>query len=113
MPSQTRKTGKSYKNKTQKSKVRIPISKGGELTKYGYHDITKMSEKSRRAALMRFIESVGSDIDKQIVKARMIVRKLNALSILQKNTNPELSRRVRRDQQFVSRMLSDLKAKQE
>lgn len=61
---------------------------------------------------MRFLRSVGKDPSKQIEKAGKIIRKLNALAIVQKNRQPEFARRVRRDQQYMSRVLDDLKEKQ-
>ena len=72
----------------------------------------KTKEKDRREALMRFINSVGKDQNKQILKARKIIQKLNALAIVQKNRQPEFARRVRRDQKYVSRVLDELKDKQ-
>jgi hypothetical protein len=108
MPSKTRKNTKS-RTKSRTLRVRIPISRSGELGKYGYKNILKTKEKDRREALMRFINSVGKDQNKQILKARKIIQKLNALAIVQKNRQPEFSRRVRRDQQYISRVLDKLK----
>jgi hypothetical protein len=102
MPSKTRK-------QKSRSLVRIPISKDGELSKYGYKDIVHTPEKKRRESLIKFMKSVGKDKSTRMNKTRKIIRKLNALAIVQKNTNPELSRRVRRDQQFMSRQLDSMK----
>jgi hypothetical protein len=108
MPSKTRKASRTRK-RSRTSKVRIPISRSGELGKYGYKNILKTPEKKRREALMKFVKSVGKDTQAQIAKAGKIIQKLNALAIVQKNRQPEFARRVRRDQKFMSRVLDDLK----
>lgn len=103
---------KSTRKRTRsQSRIRIPISRSGELGKYGYKNILKTPEKKRREALMSFLKSVGKDTSKQIKKAGKIIQKLNALAIVQKNRQPEFARRVRRDQKFMSRVLDDLKEK--
>jgi hypothetical protein len=102
-------TRKRMRSKT--SKVRIPISRSGELGKYGYKNILKTPEKTRRNALMKFVKSVGKDTRAQIKKVGKIIQKLNALAIVQKNRQPEFARRVRRDQKYMSRVLDDLKEK--
>jgi hypothetical protein len=108
MPSKTRKASRTRK-RSRTSKVRIPISRSGELGKYGYKNILKTPEKKRREALMKVVKSVGKDTQAQIAKAGKIIQKLNALAIVQKNRQPEFARRVRRDQKFMSRVLDDLK----
>lgn len=99
------------RTKSRTNKIRIPISRSGEMGKYGYKNILKTPEKDRRAALIRFMKSKGKDVSLQIEKARKIIQKLNALAIVQKNRQPEFARRVRRDQQYMSRVLDDLKEK--
>jgi hypothetical protein len=112
MVMRTRKNMRKSRSKSQTSRIRIPISRSGELGKYGYKNILKTSEKDRRAALIRFMKSKGKDVSTQIEKARKIIQKLNALAIVQKNRQPEFARRVRRDQKYVSRVLDELKDKQ-
>lgn len=107
MPSKTKKSSKGARKLNQT--IRIPISRSSELSKYGYKNIRKTSEKKRRESLVRFITSVGDDKEKQIKKAGKVIQKLNALAIVQKNRQPEFSRRVRRDQKYVSRLLLNLK----
>lgn len=107
MPSKTKKSTKGTRKLNQT--IRIPISRSSELSKYGYKNIRKTSEKKRREALVRFISSVGDNREEQIKKAGKVIQKLNALAIVQKNRQPEFSRRVRRDQQYVSRLLLNLK----
>jgi len=118
MPSKTRKVSRRGNGmrskgtrKRTRSRIRIPISRSGELGKYGYKNILKTPEKKRRNALMSFLKSVGKDTSKQIKKAGKIIQKLNALAIVQKNRQPEFARRVRRDQKYMSRVLDDLKEK--
>lgn len=107
MPSKTKKSSKGARKLNQT--IRIPISRSSELSKYGYKNIRKTSEKKRRESLVRFITSVGDDKEKQIKKAGKVIQKLNALAIVQKNRQPEFSRRVRRDQKYVSKLLLNLK----
>lgn len=112
MAPKTRKNNSTRKRMRSKtSKIRIPISRGGELGKHGYKNILKTPEKKRRQALMKFVKSVGKDTEAQIKKVRKIIQKLNALAIVQKNKQPEFARRVRRDQKYMSRILNDLKEK--
>lgn len=118
MPSKTRKVSRKGSRtkgtrKNTRSRIRIPISRSGELRKYGYMNILKTPEKKRREALMKFVKSVGKDIEAQIKKVRMLIQKLNALAIVQKNRQPEFARRVRRDQKYMSRVLDDLKEKKD
>ena len=118
MPSKTRRKirKRSRPNGTRKrirsrNRIQIPISRSGELSKYGYKNILQTSEKKRRKALTDFLKSVGKDTAMQIQKTRKIIQKLNALAIVQKNRQPEFARRVRRDQKYMSRILDDLKKK--
>jgi len=69
--------------------------KKGTLSKHGYN----LSKKAdvRRKALDKAVKEVGHVI---------VIRKLNALSILQKNINPVNSRKFKYDQQWVSRKYS-------
>lgn len=99
------------RSKSRRSRIRIPISRSGELGKHGYKNILKTPEKKRRQALMKFVKSVGKDTEAQIKKVRKIIQKLNALAIVQKNKQPEFARRVRRDQKYMSRVLDNLKEK--
>lgn len=66
--------------------------KKGDLTKYGYHLKTKASTRHKALGKAR----------KHIPYASLI-RKLNALSILQKNTNPLYSSRAKSDMEYLQK----------
>ena len=65
----------------------------GDLTQYGYH-IKEADLGKRRTSLMK----AG-----QKFSPLSVFRKLNALAILNKNTNPTYSKRARADARWVSR----------
>jgi hypothetical protein len=77
-----------------RSRVRIPIHFSGVLSKFGYSDIKHMSTQGRHLALAKAVKSLGS-MD--------VIRRLNAIATLQKNTHPSLSRKMRADQRWVSK----------
>lgn len=62
----------------------------GMLGKYGYN--TKISDRARRTALRKAVS--GEEY-------ATIVRRLNALSILQKNTNPRVYKILRSDMEWM------------
>lgn len=64
----------------------------GTLSRHGYTLDKKAAD--RRKALDKAVKAEGH---------LAVIRKLNALSILQKNTNPVNSRKFKYDQQWVSR----------
>jgi len=64
----------------------------GTLSKHGYSLDLKAAD--RRKALDKAVKAEGH---------LPVIRKLNALYILQKNTNPVNSRKFKYDQQWVSR----------
>lgn len=71
--------------------VRIKISKDGALSSLGYS--SNNSERSRHIALNKAIKDYGYI---------SVIRKLNALAVLNKNKNPRLSKIFRDDQRWVS-----------
>ena len=75
--------------KKGKGEKLFTLKKGG-LSKYGYS--LKKSASQRRQSLKRS--------NKEFSKGTLI-RKLNALSILQKNTNPVISRKAKHDMNWV------------
>jgi hypothetical protein len=81
---QSRQTGKKGK--------KLFRLESGTLGEFGYSDIKNMSKKERRASLNRALESL---------KPLTVQRKLNAVSILQRNTNPKLSEIMREDMEWV------------
>lgn len=75
----------------------IPKLKKGLLEKYGYHDVMHMSEKARHAALRKAAKAYGKN---------NLISKLNAVVVLNRNTNPSLSRRFEKDRDWVSKNIS-------
>lgn len=90
-----RKRG-SRRTKTRKV---IPPLKRGELSKFGYKIL--IAEGERRIALERAIEEYGY---------ATLIRKLNALAVLNKNRNPEITRRLKRDMAFLKKYRGELEA---
>ena len=68
--------------------------KKGDLSKYGFS--FKKTAKQRRQSLKK----ANKNIDKGT-----LIRKLNALSILQKNTNPIVSKKAKYDMKWVQQNL--------
>jgi len=66
--------------------------KSGELKKYGYS--LKSLAPRRRLALKKSVKAYGRGT---------LIKKLNALSILHKNTNPVYSHKARNDMKYVQR----------
>lgn len=74
------------------SDVRIPVS-GHELGEYGYHSVVNMSVQSRHRALNKAVNDMGY---------LPIIKKLNALATLNRNTNPNISQIFKTDQEWLS-----------
>ena len=85
------------RSRRSRSKVRIPISQPGALTKFGYYDVKHMSVDARHRALRKAMKSKG---------AKEVSHRLSTLATFQKNANPTLSRKIRADQRYVSRLRS-------
>ena len=77
--------------------VKIPISRSGFLSAQGYKNVKTMSELARRRALMRVIRAGEPPLG--------LFRRLNALMILFKNKDPELSKLFKRDRDFIRNLL--------
>ena len=75
-----------------KSLVRIKLDKN-VLGKYGYH-VKNTKLKERRKALSKAIKYLDP---------LSVSRRLNALYVLNKNTNPELAMRFRRDSKWIKK----------
>ena len=84
------RNGRRSKRKS-KSKVRIPVTKG---KLFGYH--VDNPTKSRRSLLKRLISSKRATFSE-------VIKRLNALSIYNKNRHPEMSRKVRRDMEYIEK----------
>jgi hypothetical protein len=75
------------KNKT----LGIGKLKKGDLTKFGYS--AKSPERSRHSAIKKAVKKTG---------AVTIERKLNALAVYTKNTNPKLSKEFKQDSLYAA-----------
>tara|TARA_Y100000389_G_scaffold188681_1_gene211537 strand:- start:285 stop:797 length:513 start_codon:yes stop_codon:yes gene_type:complete len=68
-----------------------PLKKG-ELGKYGYHNITRLTKKDRHLMLSEAVKEYG---------APKLVRKLGALRTYLKNTTPRASKIFYEDQRWI------------
>ena len=76
----------------KKSLVRIPITTKGGL--FGYH--IDMPLKQRRSLLKNILR-------KDLATYSEVVKRLNVLSIYNKNRHPEISKRVIRDMRYIQK----------
>lgn len=73
-------------------KKRLFVLEKGDLKKYGYHDIGKLSSRQRKTILKRALADI---------KPLSLYRKLNALYVLQKRTNPSLAKDFKDDAEWI------------
>ena len=71
-------------------KVKIPIKRKGDLKKYGY--AVKKSDKERKIAVALAVREYGH---------LTVMRKLLALSVLQKKRYPEYSKKFHKNSRFA------------
>lgn len=64
----------------------------GTLGQFGYENIKNLSQKKRRSSLKKAMKHI---------KPLSVQRKLNAVAILQKNTNPEVTEILQKDIEWV------------
>lgn len=64
----------------------------GDLTKYGYQNVIQLSTEKRKKILKKCVEEYGPI---------SIFRKLNAVYIYNKNTNPKISEIFKRDRDWI------------
>ena len=64
----------------------------GTLGQFGYKNIKNLSKKKRRSSLKKAL---------QHIKPLSVQRKLNAVAILQKNTNPDVADILQQDIEWV------------
>ena len=83
---------KGLRSRGKKSNRVLPKLKKGSLTKYGYS--TSVSESKRHIALKKALKAYGYST---------LVKKLNAVKLLTKNTNPKNSRIYGRDLKWIQR----------
>lgn len=82
--------------------VHIRIKHRGVLGDYGYHDVVHMTRDQRRAALRRASRVLGW---------LYLIRKLNALYVLNKNHNPKVAELFKEDRIFASEKYAASKKK--
>ena len=89
--------------KTPKA-LRITVSEEGDLGKYGYDNITTIGLEKRRTALEKAIKGIAKEKKLSIHDAAVkVMRRLNLLSTLNKNTNKTLSHLLEMDRNWVGR----------
>jgi len=111
-PKKTTKTKKIAKKMNPKSKsmVRIPMKDDKLLAMIGYKNIKEKSSSDRKKILTKGIDKIHKKTGKSEGSVmREMIRKLNVLSIYQKNMNPQISKMFKSDQKFVSKMYKDMK----
>lgn len=86
-----RKNNSKKANTKQKSKKLFNLEKG-TLKKFGYNDVKSMSKQKRRQSLKKAITNM---------KPLSVMRKLIAVSTLQKNINPEVSKIMKEDASWI------------
>ena len=84
---------KGLRARGKRPKAILPPLKKGTLGKYGYK--TKSSKHERRSSLKKAARSLGKNT---------VIRKLNAVSVLTRNTAPKTSKLLRSDMKFVQSM---------
>jgi hypothetical protein len=85
-------TRKRTKQSIRQTRRIIPPLKRGELGKFGYKILS--SESERHIALQHALKEYGY---------ASLIRKLNALAVLNKNRLPLLSKRLRRDMAYLKK----------
>lgn len=73
--------------------VRIPLRQNVSLAVFGYSEVVKMSKLARHRALSRAVKAGEPPLG--------LFRRLNALMIFFKNSNPRLSKIFRSDRDWV------------
>jgi hypothetical protein len=78
--------------KQTRRKGRIGTLKKGLLIKFGYQNVTQLSQQQRHEALQKAIRAYG---------ALSVFRKLNAVYVYNRKTNPSHSRIFKTDRDWV------------
>ena len=81
------------KKRGSKGKQLFVLEKG-TLGKYGYHDIEHMTQKERHIALHRALKDMSP---------LSVYRKLNAVYLVNRNTNPNISTTFKKDSEWVKK----------
>lgn len=83
---------------------RITVNEEDDLGKYGYSDIKDIGLEKRRAALKKAITIIMKEKKMGEHEAAVkVMRRLNLLFVLNKNTNKTLSQTLERDRNWVGR----------
>lgn len=75
-----------------------PMTKG-DLTRFGYKGVDDLSISQRHEALDKAVKKYGY---------LPVIKKLNAIYLLNRNTNPKVSKIFKKDQEWVSKKYSKL-----
>jgi len=81
------------KKRGSKGKQLFVLEKG-TLGKYGYHDVENMTQKERHNALHRALKDMSP---------LSVYRKLNAVYLVNRNTNPNVSATFKTDSEWVKK----------
>jgi hypothetical protein len=85
---------KGLSKKSGKKGEKLFVLKSGTLGQFGYENIKKLSQKKRRSSLKKAIKHM---------KPLSVQRKLNAVAILQKNTNPKVAEILHKDIEWLKK----------
>ena len=81
------------KKRGSKGKQLFVLEKG-TLGKYGYHDVENMTQQKRHEALHRALKDMSP---------LSVYRKLNAVYLVNRNTNPTISSTFKKDSEWVKK----------
>jgi hypothetical protein len=82
--------------RNKKKGNRIGTLKKGLLIKYGYHNVADLSLQKRHSALTKAMKAYGT---------LSVYRKLNAVYVYNRKTNPFVARIFKADRDWVLKML--------
>jgi hypothetical protein len=88
----TRKNSRSARKNSTRRKGTIGPLRKGELTKYGYAHVTKLSSAERHSALRKAVHEYGS---------LTTWRKLNAVAVYTRYTSPQSSAIFKQDMDWI------------
>jgi len=92
------KNRNTLKQKEENTKKSITFSHKRDLSQYGYKNVKNLSEYDRHVALASALKGFYSKPGGKT----SLIRKLNALSLVQKKRDPQLSQLFKEDAEFVS-----------
>lgn len=86
------------------SKINVELKKG-ELSKYGYSP--KKNENSRHRALLKSVKTPSGNLSQS--KMVKTIKRLNVIATYTKNTQPNNSKKYKKDMQYMSKKLQENK----